>query len=43
MPTTKAEIEALIQRLDEPGIEAVMLGAQEHFAAMPTEAAAKNG
>ena len=41
-PTSKAEIEALIQRLDEPGIEAVMIGAQKHFGGAPDEAAVKN-
>lgn len=30
-PTKKVEIEALISRLDEDGINAVMLGVQEHF------------
>ncbi len=41
-PGSKGEIEALIVRLDEDGVQAVMLGVQEHFAA-PDEAAAKNG
>jgi hypothetical protein len=31
VPTTKRELEALIQRLDEEGIEAVMMGVQENF------------
>lgn len=31
LPTSKREIEALIQRLDEEGLEAVMLGVQENF------------
>lgn len=30
-PTTKRELEALIQTLDEEGIEAVMQGVQENF------------
>ncbi len=37
-PSTKREIEALIQRLDESGIEAVMKGVQEHFGAPDPEA-----
>lgn len=39
-PGTKGEVEALIQRLDEPGIEAVMAGVQKHFAT--DESAEKN-
>ncbi|PKN07938.1 MAG: hypothetical protein CVU24_17995 [Betaproteobacteria bacterium HGW-Betaproteobacteria-18] len=30
-PASKLQVEALIQRLDEDGIEAVMNGVQEHF------------
>lgn len=30
-PTRKSEVEALIQRLDEDGINAVMEGIKEHF------------
>lgn len=30
-PATKGEVEALIKRLDEHGVEAVMLGVQENF------------
>jgi len=30
-PTRKSEIEALIQRLDEDGVTAVVTGVQEHF------------
>ena len=30
-PATKDEIKALVARLDEDGIDAVMNGAQEHF------------
>lgn len=36
--STKREVEALIQRLDEAGIEAVMKGVQEHFGAPDPEA-----
>lgn len=35
---TKMQIEALIQRLDEEGIRAVMEGVQEHFGAPNPEA-----
>jgi hypothetical protein len=38
----KLEVEALIKRLDEDGIQAVTLGVHEHFA-QPSEAALKNG
>lgn len=31
LPAKKSEVEALISRLDEDGINAVMLGVQEHF------------
>lgn len=31
-PGTKGEVEALIKRLDEAGVQAVMIGVQEHFA-----------
>lgn len=31
MPTNKREVEALIQRLDEEGVAAVVNGVQEHF------------
>lgn len=31
MPTAKLQVEALIQRLDEEGIAAVMKGVTEHF------------
>lgn len=31
MPTSKAQVEALIQQLDEEGIAAVMQGVQEHY------------
>ncbi len=33
VPFTKIQVEALIQRLDEDGINAVMAGVQEHFGA----------
>lgn len=36
--SSKREVEALIQRLDEAGIEAVMKGVQEHFGAPDPEA-----
>ncbi len=36
--SNKREVEALIQRLDEAGIEAVMKGVQEHFGAPDPEA-----
>lgn len=36
--STKREVEALIQRLDEAGIEAVMKGVQENFGASDPEA-----
>jgi hypothetical protein len=42
LPGSKAEVEALIKRLDESGIEVVMQGVQEHFAPAGTDAA-KNG
>lgn len=45
MPSTKRELEALIQRLDEDGIAAVVAGVQEHFGAPDPEkdkAAVKN-
>jgi hypothetical protein len=35
-PNTKGEVEALIQRLDEEGLEALMTGVQEHFAVDPS-------
>lgn len=31
LPTSKAQVEALISQLDEEGIAAVMQGVQEHF------------
>lgn len=36
-PNTERELEALIQRLDEEGLMAVIDGVQEHFAAAPRE------
>jgi hypothetical protein len=45
LPTRKSEVEALIQRLDEDGIEAVQQGVVEHFKASTPEqdkAAVKN-
>jgi hypothetical protein len=41
-PTSKLQLEALIQRLDEDGIAAVMQGVREHFSApaAPNESAA---
>ena len=36
-PSTKREIEALISRLDEEGIAAVMNGVQEHFGSSDPE------
>jgi hypothetical protein len=44
-PTKRAELDALIQRLDEEGIEAIMKGVPEHFGAPDPEkdaAAVKN-
>lgn len=42
-PDTKAEVEALIKRLDEAGIQAVMEGVQAHFGeAADPETARKN-
>lgn len=35
---TKREVEALIQRLDDEGVAAVMAGVQEHFGAQDPEA-----
>jgi len=40
-PATKGEVEALITRLDEAGIQAVMLGVQQHFTEDSEEAARK--
>jgi LDH2 family malate/lactate/ureidoglycolate dehydrogenase len=37
-PNTKREVEALIQRLDEEGVAAVVSGVQEHFGASNPEA-----
>lgn len=37
-PSRKSEVEALIQRLDEDGIAAVMAGVNEHFGASDPEA-----
>lgn len=37
-PCTKREVEALIQRLDEAGIGAVMEGVQQHFGGQDPEA-----
>lgn len=39
-PTKEIDIEALINRLDEDGIAAVMQGVQDNFAAVDQEAAA---
>lgn len=36
-PISKREVEALIQQLDEDGINAVMAGVQEHFGAQNPE------
>ena len=44
-PISKREVEALIQKLDEEGIQAVMQGVQEHFGTQDAEkdkAALKN-
>jgi hypothetical protein len=41
-PNTKPELEALIQRLDEDGIQAVMTGVVANFGGVD-ESAAKNG
>ena len=44
-PISKREVEALIQKLDEEGIQAVMEGVQEHFGTQDAEkdkAALKN-
>jgi len=40
-PTTKLQVEALIQRLDEDGINAVMTGVQEHFGRVDPEESKK--
>lgn len=40
-PTSKREVEALIQRLDEDGIAAVLNGVQEHFGKGNPEASKK--
>jgi hypothetical protein len=40
-PTSKLQVEALIQRLDEDGIEAVMNGVQEHFGQVDPAASKK--
>ncbi|QTD88739.1 hypothetical protein [Burkholderia anthina] len=37
-PNTKLEVKALIKRLDEDGIEAVIAGVNEHFAAPDPDA-----
>lgn len=37
LPNTKAQVEALIQRLDDEGIDAVMRGVQEHFGKVDPE------
>ncbi|EPS1221698.1 hypothetical protein ACVBR5_000929 [Burkholderia cenocepacia] len=37
-PNTKLEVKALIKRLDEEGIEAVMAAVNEHFSAQDPEA-----
>lgn len=37
-PTSKLEVEALIQQLDEHGVDAVMQGVQAHFGAVDPEA-----
>lgn len=37
-PASKGEVEALIQRLDEAGIEAVVKGVTDHFASPDPEA-----
>lgn len=36
-PSRKSEVEALIQRLDEDGIAAIMAGVQEHFGKVDPE------
>lgn len=41
-PTSKSEVNALISRLDEDGIEAVMTGVKEHFG-VAVEDDEKNG
>jgi|SRR5581483_5135801 len=38
MPVKKSEVEALIQRLDDPGLEALANGLLEHFAVSTPEA-----
>lgn len=38
LPTTKRQIEALIQRLDEHGISAITKAIEEHFGAQDPEA-----
>ena len=40
-PTSKKELEALIQRLDEDGITAISKGLEEHFSGNKTPAEAK--
>jgi hypothetical protein len=37
-PASKLQVEALIQQLDEHGVEAVMQGVQEHFGTTDPEA-----
>lgn len=37
-PTTKMQLEGLMQRLDEHGVNAVMKGVQEHFGEIDPEA-----
>lgn len=37
-PANKMQLEALIQRLDEHGVEAIMTGVAEHFGATDPEA-----
>lgn len=38
MPSTKLQIDALIQRLDDAGVEAVMKGVVEHFGSVDPDA-----
>ncbi|KAJ8134849.1 hypothetical protein OY671_011938 [Metschnikowia pulcherrima] len=40
-PGTKGEVEASIKRLDEHGVQAVMVGVQEHFSVTDKDAAVK--
>ncbi len=38
LPASKREVEALIQRLDESGLSAVMVGVRDHFGSSDPEA-----